>query len=42
LLDFVNQLEQHESSRISAVYFSQRDIERHEAVKEVLQVYGDA
>jgi phosphate starvation-inducible PhoH-like protein len=41
LLDFVNQLEQHESSRISAVYFSQRDIERHEAVKEVLQVYGD-
>lgn len=42
LLDFVNQLKQHESSRITAVYFKQGDIERHEAVKEVLQVYGDA
>jgi phosphate starvation-inducible PhoH-like protein len=41
LLDFVNQLKQHESSRITAVYFKQGDIERHEAVKEVLQVYGD-
>lgn len=41
LLDFVNQLKLHESSRITAVYFNQRDIERHEAVKEVLQVYGD-
>ena len=42
LLDFVNQLKEHESSRITAVYFKQGDIERHEAVKEVLQVYGDA
>lgn len=41
LLDFVNQLKQHESSRISTVYFNQRDIERHQVVKEVLQVYGD-
>jgi phosphate starvation-inducible PhoH-like protein len=41
LLDFVNQLNQYQSSRISAVYFKQGDIERHEAVKEVLQVYGD-
>jgi phosphate starvation-inducible PhoH-like protein len=41
LLDFVNQLKSHESSRITAVYFKQGDIERHEAVKEVLQVYGD-
>lgn len=41
LLDFVNQLKQHESSRISTVYFNQHDIERHQVVKEVLQVYGD-
>ena len=42
LLDFVNNLKEYESKRISAVYFKQKDIERHEAVKEVLQVYGDA
>tara|TARA_B100000900_G_scaffold383682_1_gene371836 strand:- start:1322 stop:1903 length:582 start_codon:yes stop_codon:yes gene_type:complete len=41
LLDFVNNLKEHDSKLISAVYFKQRDIERHEAVKEVLQVYGD-
>jgi phosphate starvation-inducible PhoH-like protein len=42
LLDFVNNLKQFNSKLISAVYFKQKDIERHEAVKEVLQVYGDA
>ena len=42
LLDFVNNLKEYESKRISAVDFKQKDIERHEAVKEVLQVYGDA
>lgn len=41
LIDFVNQLRDFESQRIEVVNFSQRDIERHEAVKEVLQVYGD-
>jgi phosphate starvation-inducible PhoH-like protein len=42
LLDFVNSLKTFESKHISAVYFKQGDIERHDAVKEVLQVYGDA
>ena len=41
LIDFVSHLRDFESQRIDVVNFSQRDIERHEAVKEVLQVYGD-
>ena len=41
LLDFVNNLKEYNSKLISAVYFKRGDIERHEAVKEVLQVYGD-
>lgn len=41
LIDFVSHLRDFEASRIEVVNFSQRDIERHEAVKEVLQVYGD-
>jgi phosphate starvation-inducible protein PhoH and related proteins len=41
LIDFVSHLRDFESRRIDVVNFSQRDIERHEAVKEVLQVYGD-
>lgn len=41
LIDFVNHLRDFESQRIDVVNFSQRDIERHEAVKEVFQVYGD-
>ena len=42
LLDFISQLEESNSTRIEAVRFYQGDIERHEAVKEVLQVYGDS
>lgn len=42
LLDFIDHLQQFESKHISSVTFKQGDIERHEAVKEVLQVYGDA
>jgi len=42
LLDFVNNLKTFNSKCISAVYFKKQDIERHEAVKEVLEVYGDA
>ena len=41
LLDFINHLEESNSKRICCVKFYQGDIERHEAVKEVLQVYGD-
>jgi phosphate starvation-inducible PhoH-like protein len=42
LIDFMNHLEASNSQRIVAVNFHKGDIERHEAVKEVLQVYGDA
>ena len=41
LIDFFNHLESRESKHISAVFFKQGDIERHDAVKEVLEIYGD-
>lgn len=41
LLDFIGHLKDFESKRIDVVEFQQKDIERHQAVKEVLQVYGD-
>jgi phosphate starvation-inducible PhoH-like protein len=41
LIDFTNQLRDFEAKRIKVVSFGHHDIERHEAVKEVLQVYGD-
>jgi len=42
LIDFINQLNKHGSAnRIACVSFGHKDIERHEAVKEVLEVYGD-
>src|SRR6056300_1363857 len=42
LIDFVNHLKDSETSRISTVQFHHKDIERHEAVTEVLEIYGDA
>jgi len=42
LIDFVNHLDTTESSRLNLVRFESKDIERHEAVKEVLRIYGDA
>ena len=42
LIDFVNHLDTTESSRLDLVRFGSKDIERHEAVKEVLRIYGDA
>ena len=41
LIDFMNHLSESNSTRIVAVNFHKGDIERHDAVKEVLQVYGD-
>lgn len=41
LINFVNLLRQSQSTYIDIVNFGQQDIERHEAVKEVLRVYGD-
>jgi phosphate starvation-inducible protein PhoH and related proteins len=42
LIDFTNHLESHGSNKhLDVVHFEQKDIERHDAVKAVLQVYGD-
>jgi phosphate starvation-inducible protein PhoH and related proteins len=41
LIDFTNLLASADATHIDIVNFGQGDIERHEAVKEVLQVYGD-
>lgn len=42
LLDFIKSLEHHHATKhIDIVRFHHKDIERHEAVKEVLEVYGD-
>jgi phosphate starvation-inducible PhoH-like protein len=41
LIDFTNRLLQSNSNHIDIVSFEQGDIERHEAVKEVLKIYGD-
>ena len=42
LVDFIKQLQRHPKTyRLAYVTFSHADIERHEAVKEVLEVYGD-
>ena len=42
LIDFVNHLEKSNTQHIAVCHFAQGDIERHEAVKEVLEIYGDA
>jgi len=42
LIDFTKLLSKSDATHIDIVNFGQGDIERHEAVKEVLQVYGDA
>jgi phosphate starvation-inducible PhoH-like protein len=42
LIDFTRLLEQTNATHIDIVNFAQGDIERHDAVKEVLQVYGDS
>ena len=42
LLDFISHLETRgQNKHLDVVRFEQGDIERHDAVKEVLQVYGD-
>ena len=42
LIEFTNLLDTSSVSRIDVVNFGHKDIERHEAVKEVLEVYGDS
>jgi phosphate starvation-inducible PhoH-like protein len=41
LVDFVNLLNTAQATCLDVVRFEQGDIERHDAVKEVLKVYGD-
>lgn len=41
LLDFLSKFKKWPSDRIFIVHFSAKDVERHEAVKEVLRMYGD-
>ena len=40
LVDFISQFNK-QYSHLDIVRFQQGDIERHNAVKEVLQIYGD-
>ena len=41
LSDFIDKLNQKSSSLIDIVNFIKSDVQRHEAVKEVLSIYGD-
>jgi phosphate starvation-inducible PhoH-like protein len=41
LIDFVKLLQASKAQHLDIVQFEQGDIERHDAVKEVLQIYGD-
>ena len=41
LVDFIKQFNRSFSSKIATVQFNQKDIERHDVVKEVLKIYGD-
>jgi phosphate starvation-inducible PhoH-like protein len=42
LINFIERIEQHKKlERIDVVRFDSSDIERHDAVKEVLEIYGD-
>lgn len=41
LKDFVHKLKQKRSSMIAVVEFERQDVERHEVVSEVLNIYGD-
>jgi phosphate starvation-inducible protein PhoH len=41
LIDFCNLLANKNLKHIDIIEFDHRDIERHQAVKEVLDIYGD-
>jgi phosphate starvation-inducible PhoH-like protein len=41
LIDFCNLLGSKPTRHINIVQFDHKDIERHDAVKEVLKIYGD-
>jgi len=41
LINFLNLLESKDLTHLDIVRFAQGDVERHDAVKEVLEIYGD-
>ena len=41
LLDFCTRLQGKDLDLLDVVQFGMKDIERHDAVKEVLSIYGD-
>ena len=41
LIEFTNLLQSKHTAHLDIVQFEQGDIERHDAVKEILQIYGD-
>jgi phosphate starvation-inducible PhoH-like protein len=41
LIEFTKLLQSKQTAHLDIVQFEQGDIERHEAVKEILQIYGD-
>lgn len=41
LIDFLHLVNHNESSFIDVIHFTPKDVERHEAVKDVLRIYGE-
>jgi len=41
LVEFLDLMEKKDTSKLDVVRFAKHDVERHEAVKEVLEMYGD-
>lgn len=41
LLDFISKIKKKNSSYISVVEFTRKDVERHRAVKDILDIYGE-
>jgi phosphate starvation-inducible PhoH-like protein len=41
LIDFIDKIKGHRYQHIDVVHFDSHDIERHDAVREVLEIYGD-
>jgi len=42
LVEFLDLMEEKNTTKLDVVRFAKHDVERHEAVKEVLEMYGDA
>jgi len=42
LLDFINKVQQRDLTHVAVSRFDRGDVERHEAVKEILEIYGES